>query len=328
MAIDVHRIERSIALALCVGVALGTCARFLGRWHWAFELTTHFVVQATIGALVVAGLLFFRRHWRLASLTTSLALLNASEWVPFYWAHPPAGDPISQDSNASESLVVVSTNVLSRNHRSAGLDLWLADADLALISEVDPWWDRQLESWKGDWPYQIRQPRRDNFGVALLSRHPIVGTEPFELDGGIPAIQARIRTGKGEWTIVGLHPFPPAGRTYSTHRNLQLSSAANRIAGLARPRVVLGDLNSTSSSPMFRDFMDRTGLSDSRLGFGWQPTWPAGSFVLRIPIDHVLVDPDLVVVEHEVGPDIGSDHLPVRVRLERSIRVEPTQPPR
>jgi len=318
LSIEVRRIERWIALALCVGVALWTGARFLGRWHWIFELTTHFVVQATIAALVVASLLFVRRHGRLAFVTMGLALVNASEWVPFHFAHAASG-LTSEPPGAAESLVVVSANVLSSNHRSAGLDVWLADADVAFVSEVDPWWDQQLASWKGDWPHQLRHPRRDNFGLALLSRHPIVASELFELEGEIPAIEARIRTPQGEWTIVGLHPFPPAGRTYSTHRDRQLSSAALRIAALPKPRVVLGDLNTTSSSPVFGDFMDRTGLADSRLGFGWQPTWPAGSRVLRIPIDHVLVEPELVVVDREVGPDIGSDHLPVRVRLERRI---------
>jgi endonuclease/exonuclease/phosphatase (EEP) superfamily protein YafD len=70
---------------------------------------------------------------------------------------------------------------------------------------------------------------------------------------------------------------------------------------------------------MFRDFLATTGLKDSRVGFGWQPTWPTGSMSLRIPIDHVLVEPDLVVLERQVGPDIGSDHLPVRVRLKRRL---------
>jgi endonuclease/exonuclease/phosphatase (EEP) superfamily protein YafD len=37
--------------------------------------------------------------------------------------------------------------------------------------------------------------------------------------------------------------------------------------------------------------------------------------VLRIPIDHCLVSSELVVLEHTVGPDIGSDHYPLLVTL-------------
>jgi endonuclease/exonuclease/phosphatase (EEP) superfamily protein YafD len=34
-----------------------------------------------------------------------------------------------------------------------------------------------------------------------------------------------------------------------------------------------------------------------------------------IPIDHVLVTPDLVPLRVERGPDVGSDHFPLFVEL-------------
>lgn len=309
----VHPLERFAALTLCLGVVVGTGVRFLGRWHWIFEITTHFVVQATVLAAIATIILGIRRHWKAAALTACMALINAFEWVPYSLPGPS----VARADEFDEALVVVSANVYSGNHDSTALDHWLVDSDVAFISEVDPWWAKQIESWKADWPYQIVKPRSDNFGLALISRHPIIDPRSFDLEGGDPAVHCRIRTPRGEWTIVGLHPFPPAGRTYSTYRNQQLASAARRIRLLPIPRVVLGDLNSASSSPMFRDFLSETGLSDSRLGFGWQPTWPTGSRLLRIPIDHVLVEPSLIVLDREVGPDIGSDHLPVRVRLKR-----------
>jgi endonuclease/exonuclease/phosphatase (EEP) superfamily protein YafD len=37
--------------------------------------------------------------------------------------------------------------------------------------------------------------------------------------------------------------------------------------------------------------------------------------VLGLPIDHVLVTPHWAVVARQVGPQLGSDHLPVLVRL-------------
>jgi len=39
------------------------------------------------------------------------------------------------------------------------------------------------------------------------------------------------------------------------------------------------------------------------------------SVLLRVPIDHCLVSSELAVVNHEVGPDLGSDHFPVLVTL-------------
>ena len=64
-----------------------------------------------------------------------------------------------------------------------------------------------------------------------------------------------------------------------------------------------------------RRLIRQTGLRDSALGFGVQPTWPAGMLLARIQIDQCLVSEDLKVVRRDVGPDVGSDHLPLVVEL-------------
>ncbi len=69
------------------------------------------------------------------------------------------------------------------------------------------------------------------------------------------------------------------------------------------------------ASPYFGDFLKATGLRDSRRGWGWQATWNASRPLLRIPIDHCLVEPEMHVLNREVGPDIGSDHFPIWARI-------------
>ena len=56
-----RRRENLIALGLCLCVVFGTLIRYLGRWHWVLEITTHFVVQATVLAGIATLLLFVRR---------------------------------------------------------------------------------------------------------------------------------------------------------------------------------------------------------------------------------------------------------------------------
>lgn len=308
-----RRVEDLFAWGLCLCVVLGTLIRYLGRWHWACELTTHFVVQATVLAGIATLYLFRRRYRHLALVAGLLCVVNAMEWIPYYTS-------VSLTTVAyieGDSLEVVSVNVYSRNRKSDELYRWLkaVPADVVFISEVDPWWADQIESWKADWPHQVIKPRSDNFGLALISRYPISQSQFFNLEGAIPAVDCRVVSPGGEWTIVGLHPLPPVGTTNSRIRDEQLHTAAEQIRTLPPPRVVLGDFNSTSSSPAFRDFLAATGLQDSRLGFGWQPTWPAGSSLLRIPIDHCLVEPETRVLDRSVGPDFGSDNLPVRANL-------------
>jgi endonuclease/exonuclease/phosphatase (EEP) superfamily protein YafD len=77
----------------------------------------------------------------------------------------------------------------------------------------------------------------------------------------------------------------------------------------------MGDLNATPWSRPFRRFVGRSGLCDSRAGFGVQASFPAASALLRIPIDHVLVSCVIGVRNRRIGRDVGSDHLPVIVDL-------------
>ena len=77
----------------------------------------------------------------------------------------------------------------------------------------------------------------------------------------------------------------------------------------------MGDYNATPWSRPFWRFVDRSGLCDSRAGFGVQASFPAMSAVLRIPIDHVLVSCSIGVRDRRIGRDVGSDHLPVIVDL-------------
>ena len=46
------------------------------------------------------------------------------------------------------------------------------------------------------------------------------------------------------------------------------------------------------------------------------PTWPsAWGWLSVLPLDHVLASPGWQLVEAHTGPDLGSDHRPMVVRL-------------
>ncbi len=56
-------------------------------------------------------------------------------------------------------------------------------------------------------------------------------------------------------------------------------------------------------------------LATTVSGFGLKPTWPTSLPLLMIPLDHCLLSPGLRVTSFEVGPRVGSDHLPVLVEI-------------
>ncbi|NJM07606.1 hypothetical protein HC891_17630 [Candidatus Gracilibacteria bacterium] len=57
-------------------------------------------------------------------------------------------------------------------------------------------------------------------------------------------------------------------------------------------------------------------LYDSAIGYGIQGTWPSSlPPLLRIPIDHCLVNAQISIVARSVGPALGGDHTPLLVEF-------------
>jgi endonuclease/exonuclease/phosphatase (EEP) superfamily protein YafD len=109
-------------------------------------------------------------------------------------------------------------------------------------------------------------------------------------------------------------PKPTYRQEFHT-RSMQFMSLAEEIKGQLTPVIVAGDFNATPYSPIFKKFLKVSGLKDTRTGFGWLPSWPTFFPLLWLPIDHILVSPDIQVYRRDTGPHIGSDHYPVFAEL-------------
>lgn len=90
------------------------------------------------------------------------------------------------------------------------------------------------------------------------------------------------------------------------------------------PIVAAGDFNMPADSRMMDllrpQFRDAFGLAGWGFGYSRPSAWP------WIGIDHVLVSPEWVVRRCWVGPDLGSDHLPLIAELELRPAVAPASP--
>jgi endonuclease/exonuclease/phosphatase (EEP) superfamily protein YafD len=91
-----------------------------------------------------------------------------------------------------------------------------------------------------------------------------------------------------------------------------------RQAGSKGPVILFGDLNCSPWSYFFDKLLTEGDLSDSEQGFGAQASWCAWLIVPPIPIDHCLVSKNISVEARETLPEVGSDHLPVLVKLKLS----------
>lgn len=312
-------LEAASAVAL-VATGLG----FVGTWHWALDLFSHFRGQYLLALAGSAVVLVAARRWLAASLFLIGAAVNAHQLAPLFIAPstaPTGASPLSlaHDPRASRPLVVLTCNLLYRNAHSEQSIEWLraSQADVLFLCEITPAWAKALRSLADVYPHQHFQPQDDPFGCALLgrrgwSRLDVLDFGPFHS----PSIAAVFPWHGRDVLVLGMHPCPPTGRHGSLFRDAALAEATDYLAAHpVRTRILAGDLNATPWSHAFRGLIARTGLRDSAHGFGWQPTWQNDSLLFQIPIDHILVSSDVQVLSREIGPPLGSDHRAVKATL-------------
>jgi endonuclease/exonuclease/phosphatase (EEP) superfamily protein YafD len=318
----VIRFGVSLVAAATAVVLLFTIAGFFARWHWRLEQVCHFRVQYLWLLAATAAVLFAARRRKIAAVAMIGALVNAALIVPIYL--PARGTNGANDSAAP--LKLISFNVLSSNPRQAEAIEWLRgeSADVVLLMEVHPSWIDSLESLRDVYPHQKVVARRDNFGIALLSKAPWskVSVEAFG-PAELPSLQAEIEHEGRSLTFLGTHPLPPGTSQMAADRNEQLRQVGWFARGIAfdvggrpaEPLVLAGDLNLTEHSSYYHDLLRASGLADTRQGIGIQASWSPKFPFLSLPLDHVLVSRDLAIVSRRLGPPLGSDHRPVVVQL-------------
>lgn len=282
-----------------------------GRMAWAFELMSHFRVQYCVLLGSACAVLLLGKRYKLATAAGLSACLGVMTLLPF-WV------PITQQHDDSESWPrrrVILLNVHSGNtDHSRVIDfISRTDADFVFLLEVNDLWDQSLEPLKETYSYFEVAPRKGAFGIAVFSRVPISRFEQMRFSGaGGPTIVAHV-DGEPALTIIATHTLPPIRPSYAARRNQHLADLAEYCSRQDHEVMLLGDLNITSWSPFFDDLIASSGLRDSRLGQGIQPSWPAHRWPLEIPIDHCLVSSGIIIKDRRVGPDLNSDHLPVIV---------------
>lgn len=292
------------------GLAAVTLAGFAGRWHWLLDLTSHFRWYLLLATLVWFAITARRRSWLATACLVIAIVANAWAILP-YWL-PATGTVATGDQ-----LTIISLNLHIENtdkERTLAY-LRLRDADVVVLLELDHAWADAIAELATLYRYQVVEPWHDPFGIAVLSKLPLTEPRVEELAGGSPTILTGLPLGKAGCLLVAAHPLSPTSADWSARRNAQLAAMGALAASDPRPVIVVGDFNTTPWGFGFRQLVAPRGLRDSALGRGVQSTWPAQHWAPRIPIDHVVVSREISVVSRFVGPDVGSDHLPIEATL-------------
>ena len=327
---DVAFLTKGALKGLTGILALSTLAAFSGHWLSPFDNLTHFRPQMACTLILLLALLLLVREKRWILVAGVSLLLNVSQlWSITFGAQSPP------DSGQTFRLVSINVLKASEAHEKVRGFMTSSDADVILLMEVNQRWLDAVAPDTNAYPYRVEAPRDDNFGIACYSRLPLTETS-LEYFGAarVPTIVGQLHIGDRQATFVGTHPIPPH-LMEAPERNEQLQLLGEYLAKREGPEIVIGDLNTTPWNSHFRQLQRAANLHDSSAGRGYQPTWPANwmakvrrrpgtgsqgiwpieSRLFKIPIDHCLHSPEITTIDRQVGPYVGSDHLPIVVDL-------------
>lgn len=295
---------KSLLIVWTAGGLLPLGARF---W-WGFEIFSHFRLQYLAIALLLLVLAFTRGQIVIGVLLAATMAVNASPLLPDL--------PRRSAAPTEPGLVLLNINVEARNAEHARVleRIRKSGADVVTLIELSHALDAKLVQLADLYPHRVSAPAAGNFGIAVLSRHPLRETMLFDL-GPSPGIETVVDTAGGAVRVYAIHTKPPIGAALARTRNEQLDALAGRVRASDGPLLVCGDFNLSPYSPWFGRFERESGTRSARRGRGLGISWPAFMPLLGTPIDHCFLRGPLVASRVERMAATGSDHYPVRVTL-------------
>lgn len=305
-------IFRIVMVAFAAAGVIGLTSRFL----WLGDLCSHFYLQyAVVLSFCMVGLVMVRSQtawfdWLVGGLALFFCLVQIL--LVFQVKKPPAFDP------TQKTLKIILANVNSENRDFGKIINYVNEKkpDLFGLIEINDAWQQGLAALGQEYHHTGAFPHEGNFGLGVFSRIPLLQQELKHYGAtGIPSVEVRFEFDQQNVLLLLTHPYPPVRPKLHGLRNDQLNQIAHALETNPLPTVVMGDFNATPFTWAFQNFLRRMNLKDSRWGFGFQATWPSVLGPLGIPIDHVLLSPQLRVLRREVGPEIGSDHRPVFIEI-------------
>lgn len=305
-------------------LVLATFLPLIRRGEWWFRLWDfpRSQIALLLAMVLAAGFVALEasRPWHLAVLIVFAAALGWQLRRIFpYTPLSPTQVKRIRSCDPGSRLRLLTANVLMENRRAndfLGL-IRRADPDLVLVLEGDDWWDAQLAALDVDYPFSLKHPTDDTYGMHFFSRLELDAPEiRFLVEERAPSVRTRVRLRSGRWIdFYGVHPTPPTPGQHAHERDAELLLVGKEAKAAGRPAVVAGDLNDVAWSHTTRLFQRISGLLDPRIGRGLYGTFHARYPGFRWPLDHIFHDQSFLLVELRRLGYIGSDHFPVLIEL-------------
>ena len=304
----VRRLPAILLAILCAAVAGG----LLDGLVWPGPPLALFRPQLTAGLLAVTVLVLAVGPRRLAIVGVVVVGLGCALLVP------ALRDPDPEPPRAGLPTVeILALNLWHRNGDVASVTELVTERrpDVVALVELTPTWRRALAPVLR--PYRIRavEAATGSSGIGLYGRGYLRRPEIVRLpEGARPAVEAQLDLPGGVVRLLVVHPTGGLlpGDAEQHERELRAIGEWARERG---PRsVVCGDFNAAPWTRFLRDLLDEGALRAALPGGLFAGSWPALPPPLRVAVDGCLVGRGLRA-RAELGPRVGSDHLPVLVEV-------------
>ena len=254
-------------------------------------------------------------------------LFRVLPYLPIY----PKQVEKANSSNANTIIKLLIYNVLIENRETAKL-LELVkkvNPDVILLAEPDERWMRELAELDRDYPFSVKCPLDNAYGLALFSRLKLENPQlKFIIEDDIPSIHTGVELASGDLiNLFCLHPRPPIPpeNDRSSERDAELIIVGRMIKATDAPTIIAGDLNDVAWSRTTTLFQKISNLLDPRIGRGLYSSFHAHHWFIRFPLDHVFHSNHFRLAELRRLPNIGSDHFPIYIALSYEQTAELTQ---
>ena len=302
-------------VALTVLLAAATLCALCADLFWFFELFTHFVPWYTGFALLLAVGLSMARSWRWAAGALALALWHGYAVISYMAVET------SPPTAGRGQLTVFHYNAYLHHAEPRRISTHLRrqkDIDVIVLLEASPRFNDVLADLMETHPHQITHIEDSPFGIAVASRVPIDFGAISRKPSGYPWIELTLKLpGRAvPLALYAIHPPPPINGELAAARDETLMHIAGKTA--AQPEatpIVVGDFNVTPWSPAFARFGKAGRLKPAHAPWRLDNSWPVtfNNANLGIAIDHSFAHASLTLMKRVIGPDLGSDHMPVTV---------------
>ena len=308
----------------------------LDHW-WVRDVEFPRIQILVLGIIAWLGMLLFGAEWQMGQWLLFIALTATLGFqlrmvLPYtmIWKKEVQSAKETAAGTTNQLKIMVS-NVLSPNNQTQKLvDLVnQKQPDILITLETDEKWQQALSVIEPDYPYTVKVPLDNLYGMHLYSKLELINPEvKYLMVDDIPSIhtQLRLQSGRVIW-LYCLHPMPPSPTEAdkSTTRDAELLMVGRHIKENNQTAILAGDLNDVAWSKTTRRFQRISGLLDPRIGRHFINTFHVDYPFLRWALDHIFHSACFTLVDMKRMPSIGSDHFPVLTTLQYEPEVTSEQ---